>query len=162
MQYIKRNKKCVPQCLGHNFFLELRPEVKVTVTRKTVCINTPNLVYSYISNDTIFPDLRLEVKVTGTQKQYVTLHDPKMYPHTKFGIPTSNNIRDMLQLQCPRIEARGQGHSYLEASVTSHYHKMYPYAYIYGILTSNNIGYALDKIVIEPWPEVKVTMIWKQ
>ena len=30
--------------------------------------------------------------VTVTQKQYVTLCDPKMYPHTKFGIPMSNNI----------------------------------------------------------------------
>ena len=25
------------------------------------------------------------------QKWYVTLHDPKMHPHTKLGIPTSNN-----------------------------------------------------------------------
>ena len=80
---------------------------------------------SYTSNDmdAIFQELRLEVKVTGTQKQYVTLHDPKMYPQTKLGIPTSNNIRDMLQLQYSRTEARGHGHSDLKASVTVHYHK---------------------------------------
>ena len=49
------------------FFLELRPEVKVTVTGETVCINIPNLVFSYTSNDTdtIFLELRLEVKNTS-------------------------------------------------------------------------------------------------
>ena len=36
-----------------------------------------------------------EVKVTVTQKWYATLRHPKMYPHTKFGIPTSKNIGDM-------------------------------------------------------------------
>ena len=39
-----------------------------------------------------FLKLRPEVKVTVTQRQYATLHNPKVYPHTKFGIPTSNNI----------------------------------------------------------------------
>ena len=38
-----------------------------------------------------------EVKVTVTRKWYMTLRYPKMYPHTKFGIPTSNNIGDMDQ-----------------------------------------------------------------
>ena len=33
--------------------------------------------------------------VTVTQKWYVTLRHSKMYPHTKFGIPTSKNIVDM-------------------------------------------------------------------
>ena len=84
-----------------------------------------------------------------------------MYPLTKFGIPTSNSIRDMLQVQYSRTEARGQVHSDLEASVTVHYHKMYPYTK-FGILTSNNIGDMLW--TLEPWPEaeVKVTVIWKQ
>ena len=35
------------------------------------------------------------VKVTVTQKWYATLRHPKMYPYTKFGIPTSKNIGDM-------------------------------------------------------------------
>ena len=30
-----------------------------------------------------------------TRKWYATLPHPKMYPHTKFGIPTSKNIGDM-------------------------------------------------------------------
>ena len=30
-----------------------------------------------------------------TQKWYATLRHPKMYPHTKFGIPISKNIGDM-------------------------------------------------------------------
>ena len=38
---------------------------------------------------------RPEVKVTVTRKWYATLRHPKMYPHTKFGIPTSKNIGDM-------------------------------------------------------------------
>ena len=30
-----------------------------------------------------------------TQKWYATLRHPKMYPHAKFGIPTSKNNGDM-------------------------------------------------------------------
>ena len=37
----------------------------------------------------------VKVKVRVTTKWYVTLRHPKMYPHTKFGIPTSKNIGDM-------------------------------------------------------------------
>ena len=33
--------------------------------------------------------------VTVTRKWNATLRHPKMYPHTKFGIPTSKNIEDM-------------------------------------------------------------------
>ena len=42
-----------------------------------------------------FLKTRSEVKVTVTRKWNATLCDPKMHPHTKFGIPTSKNIRDM-------------------------------------------------------------------
>ena len=59
----------------------------------------------------IFLELRPEVKVTVTPKQYVTLRNPKVYPHTEFGIPTSNNIGDMLRTRFSRIEATGQGSS---------------------------------------------------
>ena len=38
-----------------------------------------------------------KVKVTVIKKQCVTLRDPKMYSHTKFGIATSNNIGDMVR-----------------------------------------------------------------
>ena len=47
--------------------------------------------------DTIILKTRSEVKVTVTQLWHVTLRHPKMHPHTKFEIPTSNNIRDMLR-----------------------------------------------------------------
>ena len=37
--------------------------------------------------DKIILKTRPEVKVTVTQKWYMTLRYPKMHPHTKFGIP---------------------------------------------------------------------------
>ena len=51
--------------------------------------------------DTIILKTRSEVKVkvTVTRKWYATLRHPKMHPHTKFGIPTSNNIGDMHRTQ---------------------------------------------------------------
>ena len=49
--------------------------------------------------DKIILKTRSEVKVKVTQKWYMTLRYPKMHPHTKFGIPNSNNIRDMLWTQ---------------------------------------------------------------
>ena len=44
-----------------------------------------------------------EVKVTVTQKWYVTLGHPKRHPHTKFEIPTSKNIEVM-----PILETRSE------------------------------------------------------
>ena len=49
--------------------------------------------------DKIILKTRSEVKVTVTRKWYMTLCYPKMHPHTKFGIPNSKNIRDMLWTQ---------------------------------------------------------------
>ena len=43
--------------------------------------------------------MRPEVKVTVIYKQYVTLCDPRMYPNTKFGIPSSNNIGDVPEVE---------------------------------------------------------------
>ena len=45
--------------------------------------------------DTYILKTRSEVKVT--RKWYMTLPYPKMHPHTKFGIPNTKIIRDMLQ-----------------------------------------------------------------
>ena len=45
----------------------------------------------------IILEMRPEIKVAKIQKWYATLDNPKMYRHTKYGIPTSNNIEDMLQ-----------------------------------------------------------------
>ena len=69
------------------------------------CVYTPNLkflsqrILEIAPDSTQFPETRSEVKfkVTETQLWYVTLCHPKMQPHTKFEIPTSNNIRDMLR-----------------------------------------------------------------
>ena len=46
-----------------------------------------------------FLETRSEVKFKArvTQLRSATLHHPKMHPHTKFKIPTLNNIRDMLR-----------------------------------------------------------------
>ena len=48
--------------------------------------------------ETIFLEMGTEVKVTVTQKQYVTLCAYKVYPHTKLEIPTLNNTGDMPQI----------------------------------------------------------------
>ena len=70
---------------------------------------------------------------------YATSHDPKIYPHTKFGIPTSNYIQICSGLYLARTETRGQGHSDLETSGDSPGPKMYLHT-IYGTATINNIG----------------------
>ena len=50
--------------------------------------------------DTITLKTRSEVKITVTHKWYVTPRHPKMYLHTKVGIPISKDIGDMHQTQC--------------------------------------------------------------
>ena len=53
----------------------------------------------YAPDSMQFLETKLEVKlkVTVTQLWYWTLIHPKMHSHTKFEIPTSNNMRDMLR-----------------------------------------------------------------
>ena len=48
------------------------------------------------------------------QEVYATRHDPKIYSHTKFRIPTSNYKQIYSELDLARTETRGQGHSDLE------------------------------------------------
>ena len=88
-------------------------EVKVTVTQNGMC-DTPSsqdafghqIWNSYLKEyrsyapDTMqFLEIWSEVKfkVTVTQLWYAALPHPKMHSHTKFEIPTSNNIRDLLR-----------------------------------------------------------------
>ena len=62
--------------------------------------NSHLIEYRRYAPDSIqFLETRSEVKikVTVTQLWLVTLPHPKMHPHTKFEIPTSNNLRDMLR-----------------------------------------------------------------
>ena len=54
-----------------------------------------------------------------------TCHDPKIYPHAKFGIPTSNYIQICSGFDLARTETRGQGHSDLEPVGESPGPKMY-------------------------------------
>ena len=63
-----------------------------------------------------FLETRIEVKfkATVTQLWYGTLCHPKMHPHTKFEIPTTNNIRNMLRTDYSKNLVRGQGHSDLK------------------------------------------------
>ena len=56
---------------------------------------------------------------------YAIWDDPKIYPHTKFGIPTSNYIQICSGLDLARTETRGQGHSDLETVGDSPGPKMY-------------------------------------
>ena len=60
-----------------------------------------------------FLETRSEVKfkVTVTQLWYGTLCHPKMHPHTKIVIPTSNNTRDMLRTRLFKNLVRGQGYN---------------------------------------------------
>ena len=55
--------------------------------------------WRYAPDSKQFLETRSEVldNVTGTQGWCATLCHPKMHQHTKFGIPTSNNIGDMLR-----------------------------------------------------------------
>ena len=55
----------------------------------------------YAPDSMQFLETRSEVKfkVTVTQLWCGTLRHPKMHPHTKFEMPTSNNIRNILRTQ---------------------------------------------------------------
>ena len=70
---------------------------------------------------------------------YATCHDPKIYPHTKLGIPASNYIQICSGLDLARTDTRGQGHSDLEPVGNSPGPKMYIHTK-YGTATINNIG----------------------
>ena len=107
--YLKEYKRYAP----NTKILKTRSEVKVTVTRNGMC-DTPSSQDAfrhqiwnfylkeyrrYAPDSMQFLEIKSEVKfkVTVTQLWYVTLPHFKMHSHTKFEIPTSYNIRDMLQ-----------------------------------------------------------------
>ena len=68
---------------------------KVIIKLNLQCFYTC-LCTSYMSND---PEV------------YAARHDPKIYPHTKFRIPTSNYIQICSELDLATAETRGQGQS---------------------------------------------------
>ena len=83
----------------------------------------------------------VKFKVTVTHFWHATLRHPKMHPHTKFEIPTSNNIRDapdtiILKTRSEvKVKVTVSGKWY----ATLRHHKMYPHIK-FGIPTSKNIG----------------------
>ena len=109
--YLKEYKRYAP----NTKILKTRSEVKVTVTQNVMCdtLSSQDAFRHHIWNSYLkeyrryapdsmqFLEIRSEVKfkVTVTQLWYATLPHPKMHSHTKFEIPTSNNIRDMLRTQ---------------------------------------------------------------
>ena len=70
---------------------------------------------------------------------YATCHDRKIYPDTKFWIPTSNYIRICSGLDLAITETSGQGHSDLDTVGDSPGPKMYLHTK-YGTATINDIG----------------------
>ena len=76
-----------------------------------------------------------------TRKWYGTLRHPKMQLHTKFGIPTSKNIRNMLWTQS--FLKLGQVKVTRKWYATLRHHKMHLHTKL-GIPTSKNIRYAPD------------------
>ena len=70
---------------------------------------------------------------------YATCHDPKIYPHAKFRIPTSNYIQICSGIDLARTETRGQANSDLETFGDSPGPKMYLHTK-YGTATINNKG----------------------
>ena len=85
--------------------------------------------------------------VKVTYLWYATLHHQKMHPHTKFEIPTSNNIRDMLRtllfltlgLEIPLFQDASKH------QIWNSYLKEYK-------------RYASDTIILKSRSEVKVTV----
>ena len=86
-------------------FLELRPEVKATVIQKQ-CVTPPTPRCINRLNLGFLPQIIKEIwsghgfsrtEARDHPKQYATIWDPKVYPHTNFGIPTLNNIGEMLR-----------------------------------------------------------------
>ena len=81
-------------------FIQPNPNVSETFPVPWVCL--------------VFHKPRPEARVSVTQTQYATIHNPKMYPYTKFWIPNSHNIQILSGLYLSRTVARGQGRRYLK------------------------------------------------
>ena len=81
---------------------QLRDECKALVEKLF-----GNSEYTFSS---IYPKPMPEARVSVTQKQYATLRNPKMYPHTKFWISTLHNKQIRTGLDLSRTVARAQGH----------------------------------------------------
>ena len=97
----------------------------------------------YAPDSMQFLETRSEVnfKVTVTQLWYATLRHPKTHPHTKFEIPTSNNMRyapDTIILKT-RSEVKVKVTVNRKWYATLCHPKMHPHTK-FGIPTSKNVG----------------------
>ena len=92
--YLKKRREYA----SGTIILESRLEVKVTMTDGRTDERTPCWSQYHptdkVRGKTVGDMLRTN-KVTVTPKWYATHPHPNMHPHTKFGIPTSNNVGDM-------------------------------------------------------------------
>ena len=102
--------KNIRDVLNNSIVLKTSSEVKITVTRiwyvtlPSQDAFTHQIWNSYLKeyrryapDSKQFLETRSDVNVTGTQGWCATLFHPKMHLHTKFEIPTSNYIGDMLR-----------------------------------------------------------------
>ena len=76
-------------------------------------------------NKVIKLNLQCFVFIHADPKVYTIRHDPKINPHIKFRIPTSNYIQICSELDLAKNETRCQGHSDLETVGDSPGSKMY-------------------------------------
>ena len=95
----------------------------------------------YAPDSMQFLETRSEVKfkVTVTQLCYATLGHPKMHPHTKFEIPTSNNMRYAPNTIILKTRSEVKVTVTQKWYVTLCHPKTYPHTK-FGIHTSKNIG----------------------
>ena len=100
-------------------------------------------------------------KVTVTQLWYRTLRHPKMHPHTKFEIPTSNNIRDMLRTKLfEKLGQRSRSQWPENVCDTSPSHDAFTHQ-IWNSYLKEYKRYAPYTIILKTRSEVKVTVTRK-
>ena len=95
----------------HTLFMLLDPKLQAYARPITVYKN--RIFHSYLSNarhlfdisSSIFLKPRPVARANVTQKQYATLSNPKMYPHSKLWIPASPNIQILSGLVLSRTVA---------------------------------------------------------
>ena len=113
---------------------------------------------SYVPDSMAILETRSEVKVTVTWKWNGTIRHSKMHSHTKFGIPPSNNKRDMLQIYLFKKEVKVT--VTCKWYTTLHHPKMHPYTK-FGIPISNNLRDMFwTWIQTRSEVKVKVTQKW--
>ena len=90
-------------------FLELRPEVKIKVTvTQEIMLHSANPRCIHIPNLGSLPQIILEI---CSGHDFSRMEVKVTYPHVEFGIPTSKNIGDMLQIRIRLGQTEAQANS---------------------------------------------------